>query len=226
MILISRSADSQTFRQNTSKILRLGFGVVVCFVSLAPCLAERVQQSPEAVAVGAIAAWTQMCVEVSHGDVPGSWADYRAALKMSVDEILDTIKPTKRYAILLPPMRLSAPLQGDLIAVNRSGIMDIVTPPNFPGVGPVLKGPGRYVVFRDSAGEFKYQWVTEDYITSAFAAAKVTLPEPDSEPERPWVTKARQTLLKWRIGYGVIAVAAIMGVILWRRGGTHVVRAV
>jgi hypothetical protein len=219
MISIFRPVLSKALRHSFLKLRRLGLIAAVCLLPMACDATERIQPSPEEVAARAIAAWTKMCVELNGGEVPGSWADFRSALKMSVDEILDTVVPTKRYAILMPPIRLTPPLQGELVAVNRSGIMDIVTPPNFPGVGPALKGPGRYVVYRDATGEFKPQWVTEDYITQAFAAADVPLPAPDSEPERAWVSNARQNLLEWRIGYGVMAVLAVVGVVLWRRGG-------
>ncbi len=159
-----------------------------------------------------------MCMEANGGEIPGSWADYRAALKMSVDEILDTGLPTKRYAVLMPTLKLIPPFQGDLVAMNRSAIQDIVTPPNFPGMSPVLKGPGRYVVYRDTKGDFKPQWVAEDYIVQVFAAAKTPMPTPDSEPERAWVAEARRNLLLWRSGYGVMAVFMVVGVLLWRQG--------
>jgi hypothetical protein len=218
MISIFCSAFSKTVFCFALQTLRLAVVASVCLSPWVMRAAERIQPSPEEVAASAIAAWTRMCTEVNGGEIPGSWADYRAALKVSVDEILDIAAPTKRYAILMPTLKLIPPLQGDLLLVNRSAIHDIVTPPNFPGLSPVLKGPGRYVVYRDAKGEFKAQWVTEDYVAKVFAAANVPLPMPDSEPERAWVAEARRNLLLWRIGYGVMALLAVAGVMMWRRG--------
>jgi len=164
--------------------------VACCLLLLPPCLGAAMM-SPEAATAKALAEWTRMCAESNGGQAPGSWSEYRAPLKLSMDDVFAPTVPTKRYAVLADPIRLAPPLNGALLIINRSAIYD--TTPSTSVLDPCanLKGPGRYIVYRTPDGHFESSWVSEDYVRDTFTAAKMGLPESDGEPERPWVAQAR-----------------------------------
>lgn len=175
------------------------------------CCAAREQESMEAITAGAIAGWSRLCAE-KLGTLPETWPEYRSTLSMSLDNVLNTTQPTRRYALIRPLQRLLPPLQGELIAVNRSPIYDLVTPQGFLGLYNVIKGPGRYVIYKDDEGEYQYEWVNESYVQAVFAATRTPLPDPDDEPERPWVTQAREDMKQRReVAVGILIVGLLAG---------------
>jgi hypothetical protein len=195
---------------------RPGLILALLLLSLSCCPA-RVQQSQEAVTAGAIAAWTRMCMEVNGGTLPTSWPEYRETLKISLNDILETTQPTRRYGVMNPPVPLIAPLQGQMVVVTRKPIEDLQIPSGFLGLGRVLKGPGRYIIYKDAGAKIHQQWVTEEYVIKTFAAANLPLPEQDDEPERPWVTEARRTMSMKRYGYGAalgVLILASVGILM------------
>ena len=200
-------------RQSSSLIMIQRLGLILAILSLSlTCCPARVQESQEAVTAGAIAAWTRMCMEVNGGNLPTSWPEYRETLKISLNDVLETTIPTRRYGVMYPTVPLIAPLQGQMVVVTRKPIEDLVTPPGFLGLSDVIKGPGRHVIYKDAKGEIQRQWVTEDYIVKTFAAAGIPLPDQDEEPERPWVTEARKSMYVKRGVYGgLLAVIAVVG---------------
>lgn len=189
---------------------RPGLILATLLLSLSCCPA-RVQESQEAVTASAIAAWTRMCMEVNGGALPTTWPEYRETLKISLNDILGTTLPTRRYGVMNPTVPLIAPLQGQMVVVTRKPIEDLVIPPGFLGLSNVLKGPGRYIIFKDGSGQIQHQWVTEDYVVKTFAAAGIPLPDQDDEPERPWVTEARKSMYVKRGIYGGLLAALIVG---------------
>jgi hypothetical protein len=190
--------------------------LAACLVPLT-CRSEAiVAKSPEEATAGAIAEWTRMCTEIS-GQVPGSWGEYRSILKVSVDEVFGNTLPTKRYAILPEPMPLTAPLDGQLLAMNRDPIYDVVPSGGFLGMGAGLKGPGRYLIYRTAAGKFSYAWITEDYVKTTFARAKTPLPDSDGEPEREWVIQARAGWMKIMWAAGSVALVVLLSAVILRR---------
>lgn len=194
-------------------IQRLGLILATLLLSLT-CCAARVQESQEAVTAGAIAAWTRMCLE-QNGALPTSWPEYRETLKISLNDVLETTLPTRRYGVMYPTVPLIAPLQGQIVVVTRKPIEDLATPPGFLGLSEVLKGPGRYVIYKDAKGEIQHQWVTEDYVVKTFAAASLPLPDQDDEPERPWVTQARKLMSVKRGVCGAVVGLAILAGLFW-----------
>ena len=133
---------------------RPGLTLATLLLTLSCCSAVRLQESPEAVTAGAIAAWTRMYADKNDGKPPTTWPEYKDFLKMSLNDVLVPTVPSRRYGVMDPPVPLLPPLSGVMLVVNRSPIQDTQIPPGFLGLSHVLKEPGRYVIYRDSAGEY------------------------------------------------------------------------
>lgn len=191
--------------------------ILFALLLLAPCCLARVQESQEAVTAGAIAAWTRMCMEQNDGKVPTTWPEYRETLKFALNDVLNTTLPTRRYGVMDPRIPLQPPLQGEIVVITRKPIEDTAVPPGFLGLSDVVKGPGRYVIYKTPSGEVKHQWMDEDEVVETFAAAKIPLPDQDDEPERPWVTEARSSMMVKRMAYSVgLLVMIVAGFFVWK----------
>lgn len=174
--------------------------------------------TPEQSAAMAIASLVESYSRSHDGTSPRSWEDLQPMLTVPVHEWMPHVAPAKRYAFVSSPLRLAAPLHGELIAIHRSDIFDTTLEMTPVGFYTGLKGPGRNVIYRNEEGRYAKTWVTSSYVQDLFSRAGVALPEPDREPERIWVTKARRAAVIWKGIFGTVAgsVMGVLGWLLWR----------
>jgi len=140
-----------------------------------------------------------------NGRSPASWSDLQPYLDQPIDEVFYYILPTKRYAFLQRPLRLPPPHEGELVIVTRRPFRESRLYTSwYAGISRGLREPGRYIIYRTSAGSFKARYVEEAYIQQAFRGSESLLPSPDTEPERRHESEAR-----WRSFVSWAAIAAI-----------------
>jgi hypothetical protein len=173
-----------------------------------------VSHSPEGITASMIASCIEKYGKEHEEALPHAWGDFGKPLKDQIEERMRFSAPTKRYAFISPPISLTAPHDGELVAMNRSPIEDTTLSFSiFDLFIHGLRGPGRYLICRYPDGRCSYSWATEDYVQKAFATATARLPEPDNEPERTWVIEARRSIYLWR---GICAGVALLLVLWWR----------
>lgn len=188
-----------------------GAVVAVTWVMLATTLHGFTYSTPEQSTARVIASWVDSYSRSHDGALPSSWEDLQPMLDRPIHEIMEYAAPAKRYAFVSPPLPMSAPFHGELVAINRSDIFDTTLTSTIVGFSRGLRGPGRYAIFRTEEGDFAYVWMTSDYVRELFTRANVALPIPDGEPERIWVKKARRAHRIWNIVWGTV----IAGLAWW-----------
>ncbi|WP_038165269.1 hypothetical protein [Verrucomicrobium sp. BvORR106] len=186
----------------------------VMLAVLAPQSYGTTVVTPEQSAAMAIASLVESYSRSHDGTPPRSWEDLQPMLTVPVHEWMPYAAPAKRYAFVSSPLRLAAPLRGELIAIHRSDIFDTTLEMTLVGFYTGLKGPGRNVIYRNEEGRYLKDWVTSSYVQDLFSRAGVALPEPDREPERIWVTRARRAGMCWKAV--LVTAAGVLGWWLWR----------
>jgi len=101
----------------------------------------------------------------------------------------------------------------EVVAITRSPMQETTLKDTWVGRLTYLKGPGRYLLYRDS-GKYLRQWIDEPFFQQIWPSTGAMLPEPDNEGERPWVAKARASILTRRMIGGVISIAALAWFVL------------
>ncbi len=153
------------------------------------------------------------------GKLPADWNDFKGLLEEPLENIMPHAAPVKRYAFLSPPLPLNAKEMGiaEVFAINRSDIFDTNLTYDHLGSISKLKGPGRYVIYRTDKEKFGTLWMLADDVKTLFSSHRRQLPEPDSEPERIWVLRARKASY-FRIAiYGALLCGAAW-MVLWKWG--------
>ena len=189
--------------------------IAICTVPMQHCCALTFR-SPERLTASAIVSWSEMYQSEHEGALPKTWNDFKGILEEPIEETMRHSVPVKRYAFISPPITLPEPHSGELVAINRRAIYDTTLSQGILGLTVGLRGPGRYIIYRNPDRHLTFAWVAEDYVLGAFAAAATNLPDPDNEPERVWVKKARRSIYYWRAIYCVIPLL-IAATFLWRR---------
>ena len=153
---------------------------------------------------------------VKHGHAPKSWSDFDPYLKMPNDALYRNIAPTKRYAFLSQPLHLPPPHKGDLLIITRRPFRELGRL-YWPGVTiRSLREPGRYIIYRTSAGAFTSEYVSEAYVQQAFRGFESLLPTPDTEPERRHEREARvRSIVIWTLA--LLLVGALLAFVFLRR---------
>lgn len=187
----------------------------VMLAVLAPPSYGTTVVTPEQSAAMVIASMVESYSRNHDGTPPRSWEDLQPMLTVPVHEWMPHVAPAKRYAFVSSPLRMAAPLRGELIAIHRSDIFDTTLEMTLVGFYTGLKGPGRNVIYRDEEGRCAKAWVSSSYIQDLFTRANVALPIPDGEPERIWVKKARRAHLIWNIVWGTVLGTVIVGLAWW-----------
>lgn len=195
----------------------LGAAAIMLAVLVPPSYGTTVV-TPEQSAAMAIASLVESYSRSHDGTPPRSWEDLQPLLTVPVHEWMPHAAPAKRYAFVSSPLRLAAPLRGELIAIHRSDIFDTTLEMTPVGFYTGLKGPGRNVIYRNEEGRCAKAWVTSSYVQDLFSRAGVALPAPDREPERIWVTRARRAAVIWKGIFGTVlgSVIVVLGWGLWR----------
>lgn len=142
------------------------------------------------------------------GRAPSSWADIETCLDQPIDGAYRYIVPTKRYAFLSQSLQLPPPHAGDLLIITRRPFRDGRLYTNwYGGIGHGLRESGRYIIYRNRAGEFGASYVDEAYVQQAFRGSESLLPSPDAEPLRRHEREARwRAIITWTVA-AVIATA-------------------
>jgi hypothetical protein len=106
------------------------------------------------------------------GYAPASLSDLEQDFGRPIDEAYPGITPTKRYAFLSQPLHLPPPHEGDLLIITRRPFRDTYLYKHwFRGVTQGLLEPGRFIIYRTGAGEFRASYVDESYVQNAFRAS-------------------------------------------------------
>ncbi len=152
-----------------------------------------------------------MCFEdyqTRNGVLANKWSDLEGFINRPLDEYFHYAPPNKRYTFV-DGVGMLPPLEGDMLLVARKAGYEITLSDGILPMETHLKGPGRYVIFRNSKGEFRAKWLDERDIVRTFAAAERALPIPDNEPEPSPIKKARQEILLRRSIYTAIIVVPL-----------------
>jgi len=147
------------------------------------------------------AMFTDLYYKEHNGRSPATWSDLQSYLDRPIDEVFYYILPTKRYAFLRRPLRLPPPHDGELLIVTRRPFRESRLYTSwYGGISRGLREPGRYIVYRTSAGSFEARYVEEAYIEQAFRGSESLLPSSDSEPERRHESEARwRSFFTWAV---------------------------
>lgn len=140
---------------------------------------------------------------------PRDWAELELVTSDPLDRMFPLVKPTIRYAYFNPPLtlRFHAGRTMEVVAITRSPMQETTMKETWVGRLTYLKGPGRYLLYRDS-GKYLRQWIDEPFLQQIWPSTAAALPEPDHEGERPWVVKARASIMARRVIGGMISLAA------------------
>ncbi len=170
-------------------------------------------------AEGQIARTMAFCIEQYHqkyGKLPTEWSELDEFMNRPMDEYFRYAPPSKRYAFV-PSFPLLPPIEGEIVAVTRKPTYEVTLSSGLFGLQTDLKGPGRFVIFRNAKGQFPSRWVNEEYIVRSFAEAKQALPTPDNEPEPKPISNARKEIYIRRSVYAVVILVPIGGYYLIKR---------
>ncbi|MCW1884103.1 hypothetical protein OKA04_05135 [Luteolibacter flavescens] len=159
--------------------------------------------------------------EMDKGRKIGSWKDLDDVWGKPLDEVYPLVLPTRRYELFSPPVELPLheKLSMQIVAMTRKPMWETTRKGNM-GRTMALKGPGRYVLYREPDGDYRTRWFDESEVQRLWPRTGRALPVPDDEPERPWVTKARTEILWKRIGLVslvVLLIGWLAGRVIWRR---------
>jgi hypothetical protein len=118
------------------------------------------------------------------GVLPKSWEELESGLDISAPSHSGTTSRhlVERYLVLDPPVTLEpAPVpRGDRGNTALREVAEVLamcrTPIYRTTMDRTVKGPGRYLVFRDTAGDLQWTWLEEKEIEDKFAAAHQVLP--------------------------------------------------
>lgn len=168
----------------------------------------------------AIARWSEIYSGQNGDKLPTGWNDFKGLFEEPLENIMRHSAPVKRYAFLNFPLLLTTKEigKGEVFAINRSDIYDTTLSAGLLGLRSGLKGPGRYVIYRtDREERFECLWMSAGDVKTLFSSQNAQLPEPDHEPERVWVMKARKASY-FRIAiYGALLCGAA-SLVLWKWG--------
>jgi hypothetical protein len=167
-----------------------------------------------------VATASQQYASEHGGRSPSSWSEFDGYIYGPLDVTFRYVVPTKRYAFLPTPLHLPPPHQGELLIVTRRPFREVNTSPRWFQLSR-LEQPGRYIIYRLNAGDFRTAYVDEAYIQQAFRGSGHLLPVPDSEPDRPWEVKLR------REAFGRLMIVCLVTALIfagglafcWRAGG-------
>jgi len=173
--------------------------------------------TPDGAFAGQLATFSTIYAKTHGGRGPASWEDIQSMLTGPVDEAFKYILPTKRYAFLAHPIKLSRPYEGgELIILSRSPFRDSRLYTNwYGGISRGLREEaGRYMIFREPDGKYGWAYVPESYIAQIFQGSEALLPTPDRESERLWIASARrEDVCRWIIP---VVLLAGFGWFFWR----------
>jgi hypothetical protein len=194
--------------------IRIVLGLILVFIS--PTIGSALSYgTPDSGFCHNMVSFLEIYEKQNEGRLPTSWADLDRSSSKPIDEIFYYLQPTKRYAILSPPVPLPRPLEGKLIVMTRQPYRDTELYSGWFGISRRLGKSGYRIVYKIPEGVFQTKFVSEDYIEEVFRRAESSLPEPDKELERSGVRNTRRQVLFRRIiccGLGFVVAA-----ILWRR---------
>jgi len=186
------------------------------FVGLSPASATS-YTTPDGIFASVAAKAATRFSEQNDGRAPTSWADIETYKQAPIDETFSYLLPSRRYAFIEENLRLpeSSRHQGTLLLIARRPFRNSKHySPWYGGFGLGLTEPGRYIVYCTKSGEYRSKFLLEDSVQKIFATAPHLMPEPDSEPERAYITKhRRKQLTKW-----IVMTVGLLGTLylIWR----------
>ena len=193
------------------------FVTLLCYLAillLAPVARAWTYLTPESIALSNLQVPFEI-FESKYQRPPRDWAELELVTSAPLDRMFPLVKPTIRYAYFDPPLtlRFHTGRTMEVVAITRSPMQETTLKETWAGRLTYLKGPGRYLLYRDS-GRYLRQWIEEPFFQHIWPSTGVVLPEPDHEGNRPWVAKARASILTRRVIGGVISMAVIFRFIL------------
>ena len=157
--------------------------------------------------------------ESEHERSPISWDELNAAWGKPLDEVFRHVVPTRRYSLFSPPLtlRIDEKRTMEVVAITRKPMWES-TPGRFLGFRTTqLKGPGRYVVYRDF-GELFVRWFDESEVQQLWPSTEQALPVPDQEPERSGAKSARDRLNLRQFAIVALPLLAVVWIVRRFRG--------
>ena len=152
---------------------------------------------------------SKIAEELSLGEIQAtSWEELEKERAEPIDQTFPKISPTKRYAFLANPLKLTPPLDGELYIIARRPF------PSTAELQPDYKSLGRYIIYRQGE-KIKSQWIKEEYIQVLFKDHISILPTPDNEPLRPEEIEAKYGRHATTIGYATLFALVLIGPIIF-----------
>ncbi|MCW1923758.1 hypothetical protein OKA05_14420 [Luteolibacter arcticus] len=166
-------------------------------------------RTAEASALGNIGSFIKH-FETEKKRLPESWNELEELWGNPLDQTFRLVLPTRRYELFSPPLdlRIHEKLSMRVVAITRKPMWETTRKGNM-GRTIALKGPGRYVLYREEDGDLFIRWFDESTIQRLWPSTGQALPVPDQEPERPWVTNARRAIMVKRIGLIVLVILVV-----------------
>lgn len=148
--------------------------------------------------------------ELERKRLPESWKEVDEERQHPLDEVFRNVLPTRRYALFSPPVVLEVHEKESvqLLAMTRKPMWETAWKGDI-WRKETLKGPGRYLLYREPDGQVLCQWFDECTLQRFWRTTGHALPIPDNEPERVWVKKVRTRILTKRIVFGTLTLLAV-----------------
>lgn len=152
--------------------------------------------------------------------LPRDWKEISDVWQRPLDQIFPDVLPTVRYEYFNPPLILRFHPQRsiEVLAVTRKAMTETTRKESVFGRVAALKDPGRYLIRRESGGDWGTQWLDEAAIQRFWPSTGRSLPTPDTEPERKWIAAARHQILLRRIAVSLVAALIVVRIAFHVRG--------
>lgn len=182
-------------------------------IALMGVVAGRAWASSYSPAEGSMVSSMARCIdsyEKKYGVLPTQISELDEFILRPFDEYFHYASPSKRY-VFVASFQMPPPVEGTIIAMARKPGYETTLSDS---LSEGLKGPGRYLIFRNPEGHIVRRWVSEYDVKQIFKEAKQPLPVPDNEPEPRHIAKVRKGIyVRWAI-YALVILAAVAGY-LW-----------
>lgn len=156
-----------------------------------------------------VARWMEFYAMEHEGRLPGSWADLELEPGFRLQDEKERVAMTKRYAFLEKPLRLTRPLEGEVLVMSRNSFRPRNGYTNWHGgISFRLGEDGRRLICRTGDGRLQGIFLKEEEVEKAFLGSEHLLPVPDPELVRD---DTKQLAGEWVRDWGVLTVLGVGG---------------